>query len=143
MTPIIYAAVTAWALAQLLKVLVAFVRIGRGESSRVVWRLVWAGGMPSSHSAFTTSTLVMIALMEGLKSPLFGLAFVVTAIVIYDRAKLHHIYVVFIDRFPSLAAEVEEDPMLEDLVGHTSAEILTGVAIGAAAAWIIWFLTIP
>lgn len=143
MSPIVYVALAAWAISQLIKVLVAFVRIGRSESSRVVWRLAWAGGMPSSHSAITTSMLVMIALLEGTKSPIFGFAFVVTAIVLYDRAKLHHIYLVFIDRFPSLAAKVDKDPMLEDLVGHSIAEVLTGTAIGAAVAWIAWTLIAP
>jgi hypothetical protein len=140
MTPIVYTAVAAWALSQLLKVAVAFVRIGKGESARVVWRLVWAGGMPSSHSAFTTSTLLVIAFTEGVKSPLFGLAFVLTAIVIYDRTKFHHIYCVFQDRFPALAAAAEEDPMLKDLVGHTTAEVAAGIGIGVVAAGITWLL---
>ncbi|MCP4006620.1 MAG: divergent PAP2 family protein [bacterium] len=141
MTPIVYTAVAAWALSQLLKVVIAFLRIGRGESGRVVWRLVWAGGMPSSHSAFTTSTLVMIALTEGIGSSLFGLAFVFTAIVIYDRTKLHHIYLIFQSHFPALATEAARDPRLKDLVGHTTAEVAVGVAIGLAAAGITWALT--
>jgi uncharacterized protein len=134
LTPIVYSAVAAWALSQVLKVVIAFARIGRGESARVVWRLVWAGGMPSSHAAFTTSTLLVVAAMEGLDSPVFGVAFVLTTIVIYDRTKLHHIYEVFQSRFPALAAAAEEDPRLKDLVGHTTAEVGAGIGIGMLAA---------
>lgn len=138
MTPIVYAAVAAWALSQMLKVVIAFARIGRGESARVVWRLVWAGGMPSSHAAFTTSTLLVVAAVEGLSSPIFGLAFVLTMIVIYDRVKLHHMYKVFQSRFPALEAAVKGDPVLEDLVGHTAAEVAAGIGIGVLAAAVTW-----
>lgn len=140
MTPIVYSAVSAWALAQLLKVVIAFARIGRGESARIAWRLVWAGGMPSSHAAFTTSTLLVVAATDGLHSTTFGIAFVLTLIVIYDRTKLHHIYEVFQSRFPALAAAARTDPMLKDLVGHTTAEVAVGIVIGALAAGVTWLL---
>jgi acid phosphatase family membrane protein YuiD len=140
MTPILYSVVAAWALSQLFKVVIAFVRIGRGESARLVWRLVWAGGMPSSHSAAVASTLLMVALIDGPRSSLFGVAFVVAAIVVYDRAKMHHLYQVFQSRYSSLAEAAREDPKMKDLVGHTIGEIVVGILIGFVAAALTWAL---
>ncbi len=140
MTPIVYAAVAAWALAQLLKIAVAFARIGRGEKARIVWRFVWAGGMPSAHSAFVTAAFLTAAWAEGLASPAFGLSFVLTAVVIHDRIKLHHIYLVFQERFPSVAAAAESDPVMKDLVGHTVAEVTVGGALGIVAAGLTFLM---
>lgn len=142
-TPVLVAAVGAWVLSQLTKVVLAFARLGRGEGSRIVWRLVWAGGMPSSHSALATAALVTIGWSEGIRSPLFGLAFVVAAIVIYDRTKLNHIYVTLQRRFPALGAEAARDPVLKDLVGHTPGEVLAGAAVGAVAAVALHFALTP
>jgi acid phosphatase family membrane protein YuiD len=82
-----------------------------------------------------------VALKEGLASSSFGLAFILAAIVIYDRTKLFHMYAVFQGRFPGLAKEVERDPILQDLVGHTLAQVLVGILIGAAAAALTWHFT--
>lgn len=140
LSPVVGAAICAWALSQLTKLIFALVRLGREERSRIAWRLVWAGGMPSSHSAFATATLLTIGWSEGLRSPLFGLAFVVAVVMIYDRSKLYHIYVTLQQRFPTLGAEVARDPVLKDLVGHTPVEVIVGVAVGAVAAVVLQVL---
>lgn len=137
MTPIVYAAATAWLLSQITKVIVGFARLGRSDVTRVPWRLVWAGGMPSSHSAFVTAALITVAWRDGFSDSAFGLAFVLAAVVIYDRNKLFHMYGVFQDRFPELAAKVREDPVLQDLVGHRTSEIAVGIAIGLLSAFLI------
>lgn len=42
------------------------------------------GGMPSSHSAFVTALATSIALVDGVKSTTFALAFCFAAVVIFD-----------------------------------------------------------
>lgn len=135
MNVIVYTALAAWAVAQLLKVVVGLFRHGRSDAARIGWRLVWAGGMPSSHSSVVAATLATIGLEVGPASPEFGLAFVLTAIVLHDRSKLHHMYLVFQQHFPDLRAKAQTDPVLRDLVGHTTGEIVAGLFVGAAVAF--------
>ena len=66
--------------AQLLKVLFTLV-----FTRKLVWeRLFGAGGMPSSHAALTTSISVAMVTEVGLASPLVGLTWAFTAVVLYD-----------------------------------------------------------
>ena len=130
MTAIVASAVLAWAISQISKVGYGVLRHGASDLSRMTWRLIWAGGMPSSHCAFVTAAVVVVGAREGWGSNLFGLALIVFAVVVYDRGKLHHIYCVLQDKFPPFKEQVCDDPMLRDLVGHTTAEIVAGVIIG-------------
>ena len=51
---ILNAAIISWALAQVLKIFTEFYR-----SKKIVWtRLIGAGGMPSSHTAFVVACLL-------------------------------------------------------------------------------------
>lgn len=138
MTLIIIGAGIAWAFSQVTKVVISLARAGTWGG--VPWRLVWAGGMPSSHAAFVTAAAVLVAEQEGIRSPLFGVAFVFATIVIYDRAKVYHIYDTFRREFPALAERVQLDPRLEDLVGHTPVQLLVGVVVGIGAAIVYWKL---
>lgn len=58
-------AVLAWALAQVLKVVFVLIVDRRFDFHR----LVGAGGMPSSHSSFVTSLMIMIGFHTGLWKP--------------------------------------------------------------------------
>ncbi|MEX2430282.1 MAG: divergent PAP2 family protein, partial [Patescibacteria group bacterium] len=47
-----------------------------------------SGGMPSAHTAIIVSATTAIALAEGIGSPLFALAVVVSAIVMHDAVRV-------------------------------------------------------
>jgi acid phosphatase family membrane protein YuiD len=132
---IVVSGLLAWALSQVAKVFVGLFRVGRSDAGRAMWRLIWAGGMPSSHSALITSSALAVGFVARFDSAVFGLAAVLAAIVLYDRAKLHHMYQVFQSRFPGLLEAVAADPMLRDLVGHTPAQVFVGVLIGITTAF--------
>lgn len=75
-----FAAGGGWLLAQAIKILVSL-----GSNTPVkVKDFLTSGGMPSSHAALTTSVITIIALSEGIDTALFGLAFMVWAIILYD-----------------------------------------------------------
>ncbi len=139
MTPVVYGAALAWGLSQIAKVLFGLARVGLSDINRVTWRLIWAGGMPSSHSAFAVSTVVLVGLTEGTSHAVFGVAFVFAAVVLYDRAKLYHIYEVLQQRFPALSEAAAADPVLRDLVGHTPMQVLVGTIIGALSGLATWW----
>jgi uncharacterized protein len=135
---ILMAAILAWTLSQVAKVLYGLYRYGRKDVALVSWRLIWAGGMPSSHSAFTVATALMSGLQAGFESVEFAIATVVATVVIYDRSRMHHIYSVFRHRFPALDAEVAGDSMLTDLVGHTVGQVIAGIIIGAISTAVVF-----
>jgi acid phosphatase family membrane protein YuiD len=128
--PMVTAALLSWLAAQLVKVGVGILRYGQGDCRRMLWRVVWAGGMPSAHSALMTSCLTTLYLSAGAQSPLFGLCLVVAGIVMYDRSRAYAIYRTFQNRYPEVKQAAQQDPVLRDLIGHRMGEIAVGILIG-------------
>ena len=66
---VLIAGLIAWALAQLIKIPLDYLRTRRWN-----WALLFTtGGMPSSHSALVTATTLAIGLYLGFDSPIFAL----------------------------------------------------------------------
>src|SRR5581483_315677 len=65
-------------LCELTKALVDHLRTGEWHRS-----LFRTGGMPSSHSAFVTSLLIIVGRITGMKSVAFAIAFVFASVVWY------------------------------------------------------------
>jgi len=132
MNSIMTSAVTAWITAQSIKVLWGLARYGSRDICRIPWRILWAGGMPSTHSAVVTATTITILFQSGVESMIFGLTVVVSCIIIYDRLRMRSLYNTFQKRYPSLKEAVQKDPLLTDLVGHRISEVIIGVLTGAS-----------
>jgi len=140
MNSILIAAIVSWIVSQFFKVSYGLFKYGREEKSRMLWRIVWAGGMPSAHSAVITSTAVTIYFTSGVESSIFGLSAVMSLIVIYDRGRMYSIYNTFQKKYPKFAQEIQKAPLLKDLVGHRISEILMGIFIGAGVGIILSIL---
>jgi acid phosphatase family membrane protein YuiD len=135
------AAVGAWLLAQIVKVPLNYF-----FTREVDWSLLLsAGGMPSSHSTLVTALGLTIGLEYGFDSPVFAVAFVTGAIVIYDatgvrRAAGEHARV--INRM--IADLVEGHPLkeeeLKELLGHTPRQVFAGIIFGFVVGWVLWWL---
>lgn len=138
---VLWAAFVAWALAQIVKVPLTYIL-----TRDVDWSVLFsAGGMPSSHSALVTALTWTTGLEFGFDSPVFAVAAVVSAIVIYDatgvrRAAGEHAKV--INRM--IADLVEGHPLkekeLKELLGHTPRQVFVGVIFGWLVGWLTWFL---
>lgn len=140
MNSILATAIVAWIFAQFLKVAYGLFKYGKQDKSRILWRIIWAGGLPSAHSAVITSTVVTIFNASGIESPVFGLSLILSFIVIYDRLRMYSIYNAFQKKYPGFAKEIQADPLLKDLVGHRILEITIGVFIGAGVGTIMAIL---
>ena len=136
MNTILLSAATAWCIAQLAKISFGLMRHGISDKPRILWRIIWAGGMPSAHSALVSSSALVIYLTSGSQSALFGLSLIAACIVIYDRSRMFAIYRQFQERHPGLKHAVQRDPLLEDLVGHRFSEILVGILIGLGSGFV-------
>jgi len=135
MNTLLLSAAVSWGMAQSAKVIYGLVRYGANDKSRIIWRVIWAGGMPSAHSAVVSSSTLVIYYTAGAQSLLFGLAMLVSFIVTYDRSRMYAIYRQFQMKYPWLKSEVQNDAILKDLVGHRISEILAGVFIGLGSGF--------
>src|SRR5450759_3260957 len=79
---ILIVSLVSWIIAQTLKLVVVLLQ----ERKFDLWRLVSAGGMPSSHSALVSSLATEIGIKDGVQSSIFALGVVFAAVVMYDAA---------------------------------------------------------
>ena len=79
---ILLAALSAWAIAQGLKLPLTLLAKRRWD----FMRLVSPGGMPSSHSALVSAMTVAVGRVKGFASPETAIAFVLALVVMYDSA---------------------------------------------------------
>ncbi len=136
------AGLTAWAVAQVIKIPLDYLRTRRWNWSL----LLTTGGMPSSHSALMTATTLAIGLYQGLDSPVFALGVVITMVVTYDAAGVRQQAGIHAQRINVIMAELlkghpinERD--LREVLGHTPLEVVGGILLGIAVAtgqWLVW-----
>ena len=136
------AGLSAWALAQVIKIPLDYLRTRRWNWSL----LLTTGGMPSSHSALMTATTVAIGLYYGLDSPVFALGVVITMVVTYDAAGVRQQAGIHAQRINVIVAELlkghpinERD--LREVLLHTPLEVVGVIVLGMAVAttqWLIW-----
>lgn len=128
----------AWATAQVLKVLIILLQ----ERQLDLWRLVSAGGMPSSHSALVSALATGVALKEGIQSTTFAVAVVFAAVVMYDAAGIRQAVSIqarilnrMLDEYFKRQKFSEE--RLRELLGHTRVEVFIGSILGISIA-LLW-----
>lgn len=135
---VLWCCLTAWFIAQVLKVPTYYLV----EKKWDLTRLLGAGGMPSSHTAFVVSLSIMVGSVAGFDTPLFALSFTLAAIVMYDATGVRRetgrqgevlneiLRKVFVDGEPI------SDTELKELVGHTKMEVAGGFLVGLLTALI-------
>ena len=135
---ILVSAVTAWAIAQLLKVAVSVILLRKFN-----FQLVFSsGGFPSSHSATVSALTLGIGKYYGWDSPIFAVATVFSMIVLYDAAgvrraagKQAEVLNLLVERLsPSLNFDQKR---LKELIGHTPLEVFGGVSVGIIVGLLI------
>ncbi|AEJ43032.1 divergent PAP2 family protein [Alicyclobacillus acidocaldarius] len=131
------AAICAIVVTQILKVPIHYVTTRAWDWSRAFG----AGGMPSSHSAGVVALASALWFVVGPGSPIFAVAVVFAAIVMYDAGGirrhagehavlLNRIAMEFSQRSESAVAGQAEGERLKEILGHEPAEIVVGGLIG-------------
>ena len=131
-------AIMCWLSAQLLKTLLNFMKTRRYNPER----LVGAGGMPSAHSASVCGVTIALARSQGFASPLFALAFLMAAIVMYDamgvrRQAGEHAKVInmIVRKNKNYVTYMPKDKDgLKEFLGHTPLEVMGGALLGILIA---------
>jgi uncharacterized protein len=136
-------ALSAWMLAQLLKLLVALVQ-GKGLDLSF---FISSGGMPSAHSAMVCALATAVGMKDGFGSAYFAITVILALVVTYDAAGvrqsvgqqsvvLNRIILELKRKEPMVKIEAD----LRELMGHTPFEVLIGAALGIGVAWLWLFL---
>lgn len=128
----------SWITAQVLKVIIVFLK----EKKIDFKRLIGAGGMPSSHSAFVVALSVSVGRTSGFNSLEFAICTVFALIVMYDAAgvrraagKQARVLNSIIEDM-QLTGKVAEE-RLKELIGHTPVEVFAGAILGIIIAAIL------
>jgi hypothetical protein len=137
-TPIIAATV-----AQIIKVLL--VRKNKMTFKDLI-KFSYAG-MPSGHSAFTISLVTIIALTQGIDSPLFALSLAFAIIVINDALRLRQYISQQGAVINILIKDLNDDqfldekyPLLKERIGHTKLEVMAGMILGMIIGLLMFYL---
>lgn len=85
------------------------------------------GGMPSSHSAFVTSLLIVVSVKSGLDSATFAIAFVFACIVWYDALSSRKA----IGEQARILNRLQQWEHLSERLGHSFLEVVGGIIFGA------------
>ena len=128
---ILVSAVTAWLIAQLLKIAVNLVLLRKLDFQL----LFSSGGFPSSHSATVSALALGIGKYYGWDSPIFAVSAVYGMVVLYDAAgvrraagKQAEVLNQLVERL-SQGSDVAQE-RLKELIGHTPFEVFGGVLVG-------------
>ena len=140
---ILLTGVAAWAVAQLIKMIIHTI-----TTRTLDWRrLVGDGGMPSCHSSTVTATALMTGLESGFNSPVFAIATILAIIVMHDAMgvrletgkqakRLNEMAELFIHLGePSLSF----DTKLKEFVGHTPMQVAVGFLLGIIVAIVSFY----
>lgn len=138
--PFLITGVSSWMIAQIVKVVIHAAIHKKWDINR----LFGDGGMPSGHSATVSSLAVMCALICGAESAEFAISAILAIIVCHDAmgvrmetGKQAIIINEMVRAFSTLTEEKMPEQKLKEFVGHTPIQVIAGVFIGVANAFII------
>lgn len=142
MPQIIIAALTAGLGTQFFK----FLR-GTWRDKKIDWRrLNTYGGMPSAHTAFVSSLTTAIGIREGINSPAFAVAFILSGIIIRDAIGFRRYLGNHGQTLNLLVQNLPDNERakfpqrLQERIGHTPTEALVGGCIGIIVAVLYYTL---
>jgi len=142
--PVFIACLIASIMAQILKLPLEFLRTKQWD-----WSLILGtGGMPSSHSAVVTAAAVSVGHYMGFDTPVFGLAFAVAMVVVYDATNIRRqagfhaqqINRIVKEVFQGKVKPAKELEELREVLGHSWAEALGGILLGVMVSMLTWWI---
>jgi len=126
---------SAWIIAQSVKVLIGIIRQKRFDFR---W-LVGTGGMPSSHAAGASCLAASIGLKYGFNSVDFALAASFALVVMFDAQGVRRASGRQARILNKITQDIYwqgkiDDKQLMELIGHTPIEVVAGCLLGIAIA---------
>jgi acid phosphatase family membrane protein YuiD len=141
---VLYASLTAWLLAQIIKVPIDYLLTRKWH-----WALLLqAGGFPSSHTSLVVSTCVSTGLYAGFDSAVFAVSLAVAMIISYDASGVRRQAGLQAVKINTIINELLQghpisEKQLQEVLGHTHRQVLGGVVLGISISVLFWFLFPP
>ncbi len=136
------AAITGWAIAQIIKVFFNSVM-----ARKFAWESIFAsGGMPSSHSAFVTALVVVVGAQYGLGSAPFAVAAAFALVVMYDACGVRRAVGEQAKVLNNIIEALKEDPQmggekaLKEILGHSPFQVAMGCLLGFVIGLFFYFV---
>ncbi|MGL4797958.1 MAG: divergent PAP2 family protein [Cellulosilyticaceae bacterium] len=135
---ILMTALVSWFLAQLFKVVLTLIN----DRKLDFHKFIASGGMPSSHSSFTTALAIGVGQVHGYDGALFAIAAVFSFVVMYDAANVRleaGKQAALLNRIIDVMQDpnVTLDARLKELLGHTPLQVAAGALLGIVTALIL------
>ncbi len=125
-----------WFLTGSLKFAIHWVRPGTNAVDRI-----GSGGFPSNHTAIVASTVMLVALTQGVNSPVTGLGVAVLLLVIFDATSLRRQVGLQARRLNELMDSTGHGQLRES-TGHSYLEVFGGLVWGAVVGYsYLWAYT--
>lgn len=141
--PYLWAGISGWLLAQVLKV---FIYWGVNKKFDIS-RLYGDGGMPSGHSATVSSLAMVTGLLQGFDSAAFAIAAILATIVCHDAmgvrretGKQTEIITELVKAFEVFTEEKLPEVMLKEFVGHTPIQVMAGILVGILDGGLVFLI---
>ena len=142
--PFVIVPVSAWAIAQIVKVIINLIITKKWDFER----LFGDGGMPSGHSATVAALATSCALHFGTGSVEFAIAGILAIIVCHDATGVRqeagkHAMLLkeILHSFDEINKEKIPEVKLKMFVGHTLLQVAIGIVIGIIVAFAMhWFV---
>ena len=138
-SPYIIAGLAGWVVSQAAKYVVASFKTRKLASYR---QLYLSGNMPSAHSATVIAVLVVVGLIDGIGSGLFGVMLVLASVVLYDAMMVRRSSG---EQGVALTALIKESksavPLPRVALGHTPLEVAIGALLGFFVGLATYFIT--
>lgn len=128
LSPYILAIVAGWLFSQGAKYIVKVVQTGDVSQFR---QLYLSGNMPSAHTTSVIALTTVVAIKDGLGSPIFALAALVASIVMYDAVMVRRSSGEQGEAVQVLIKETKSTATVPRAAkGHTPAEVFAGAVLG-------------
>ena len=136
---ILMSAGLSWGLAQIIKTIIHLIL----TKKFVAERLIGSGGMPSCHSATVCALTTSVIINEGINSPFFAIAAILSIIVMYDAMGVRRetgiqarVLNELTEVIEKMGSDLSNDEKLKEFVGHTPIQVFVGAILGIIVALI-------
>ena len=136
---ILMSAGLSWGLAQIIKTIIHLIL----TKKFVAERLIGSGGMPSCHSATVCALTTSVIINEGINSPFFAIAAILSIIVMYDAMGVRRetgiqarVLNELTEVIEKMGSDLSNDEKLKEFVGHTPIQVFVGAVLGIIIALI-------
>lgn len=136
---ILMSAGLSWGLAQIIKTIIHLIL----TKKFVAERLIGSGGMPSCHSATVCALTTSVFINEGVHSPFFAIAAILSIIVMYDAMGVRRetgiqarVLNELTEVIEKMGSDLSNDEKLKEFVGHTPIQVFVGAVLGIIIALI-------